>query len=59
MTDGKEWRTTIVLCVAVICLSAVICCWILKPARYQSFTTGSGGMWVFDTVKGEFQNPKE
>jgi hypothetical protein len=60
MAESKAWRATIITCVIAICLTAVICCWLLRPYRYEPFMNQSpgGGMWIFDRQLGDFIFPQ-
>lgn len=59
MSESEAWRRVVVACVAAVCLMAILCCWMLRPARYQHIRSGAetaaskGWLLVFDRSRGE------
>src|SRR5690349_16404209 len=35
MSESKDWRRLILICVASVCASAMLCCWMLRPVADQ------------------------
>jgi hypothetical protein len=34
MGEGEAWRSAITKWVAMLCVAAILCCWIMRPLRY-------------------------
>ncbi len=41
MSEGKAWRRDITIWVAAVSLTAIGCCWMLKPFRYVAWPSKS------------------
>lgn len=56
MTEYESCRKTALLCVAAICLTALLCSWILRSPRYEYHDFGNTGR-SFDKYTGETTTP--
>jgi hypothetical protein len=58
MSESKEWRRTVLICVFALCISAIICCWIHRPLRYQMLDNANSATRLLDTQSGDIVMPK-
>lgn len=56
MGDDK-WQRTITLWVVLVCLTALLCCWLLKPYRFQNVRGANGAPILFDRQTGQYEIP--
>lgn len=46
-------QRTILASVAIVCVTAIICCWIMRPQRYEFNDHKGLGFTMFDRVNGQ------
>jgi hypothetical protein len=52
------WRRTTIVCVFAICITAVVYCWLQRPARYEHIGVANIASRLLDTRTGEVVSPK-
>jgi len=58
MAEFNIRERTVVACVVLLCITAVICCWLLKPPRYVVVESPNMTTKVLDLQTGDIVTPK-
>lgn len=56
MDNQTKWRRSITIWVAAICVTAIVCSWLLMGYRYQAIIRHDGPVLSYDKITGRYHN---